>query len=200
MIGAVALLGLALASSSVPPPTTTSAPTTAPAGTTTTVPAEPTTTGVPIPSGFAPLVDDTGLLLVAVPDAWGDIDTVPAQNEDGTARPYIAASPDLQKFFTTFDEPGLLYLALPYAEDPTALLGQYGLTSGCASMDVREYDDPVFVGVVQVGTGCGPNNMQWNMIVASPADHSFTAVLQVQTADQNELDIVRLTFNYQEGS
>ena len=55
--------------------------------------------------------------------------------------------------------------------------------------DVRgqAYDDPVFVGVVQIGTNCGPNAMTWNMVVASPADESFTGVVQVKTADADEL-------------
>ena len=54
----------------------------------------------------------------------------------------------------------------------------------------------MFVGVVQIGTNCGPNAMTWNMVVASPADESFTAVLQVKTANEDELLTIRRTFNY----
>ena len=49
---------------------------------------------------------------------------------------------------------------------------------------------------MQIGTNCGPNAMTWNMVVANPADESFTAVLQVKTANAEELRSILLTFNY----
>ncbi len=53
---------------------------------------------------------------------------------------------------------------------------------------------------MQIGTNCGPNAMTWNMVVASPADESFTAVLQVKTANAEELETFRRTFNYPEAA
>ena len=51
------------------------------------------------------------------------------------------------------------------------------------------------MGVVQVGTNCGTTGMTWNMVVATPADHTFSAVVQVQTTVPEELQTVLLTFN-----
>ena len=59
----------------------------------------------PIPAGYAPLVDDTGSIVVAVPAAWTEVDLAPAVNEDGSPRPTIGASPNLASFIGTFDTP-----------------------------------------------------------------------------------------------
>jgi hypothetical protein len=200
---ALVLAALVHASSPAPPPTpAATAPTTVAAaptttGVTTTVPSGPTTT-IPIPEGYVPLVDDSHTIAVAVPPSWQDVNTTAFIPEEGTAaegQPSIVASPDIQKFYTSFDVPGLSYFAVPYTADPLTIMDQYGLTSGCTSIAFKEYDDPVFVGVVQVGSDCGPQHMTWNMVVANPADHAFTAVLQVQTADPAELEVVLRTFN-----
>jgi len=200
------------ASSPAPPPTTVAAvPTTAAAvpvttlptqpttttGATTTVPSGPTTT-IPIPDGYVPLIDDSHTIVLAVPESWTDVNTTAFVPEEGTAaegQPSIVASTDIQAFYTSFNVPGVSYFAVPYAEDPLTIVASYGLTSGCQTIEVKEYDDPVFVGVVQVGTDCGPQHMTWNMVVANPADHAFTAVMQVQTADPTELEVVLRTFN-----
>jgi hypothetical protein len=185
-----------------PPPTTVSVttlptqPTTT--GVTTTVPSGPTTT-IPIPAGYTPLVDDSHTIVLAVPDAWQDVNTTAFIPEEGTAaegQPSIVASPDIQQFYTSFGVPGVSYFAVPYVEDPLGLIMTYGLTAGCTSIEVKEYDDPVFVGYVQVGTDCGPLHMTWNMVTANPVgSQAFTAILQVQTADPAELETVLRTFN-----
>jgi len=159
-------------------------------------PSEP----IPIPDGYVPLVDSTGLLVVAVPDTWTDVDLLPAVR-DGIAQPYLAASPDLTAFFSSFDVPGAMYAAFPFEDDPLELVRAYGLDGGCAALEVKTYDDPVFTGVVQVGTDCGASHMNWNMVVASPADGSFTAVVQVQALpDDGAARVVLLTFNVAPGA
>jgi hypothetical protein len=150
---------------------------------------------IPIPAGYTPLVDDTHTIVVAVPEGWTGVDTASAVNDDGTPRPYIAASPDLDAFLAGFDAPGMLYAEFPYASDPKVLIDRYGLQSGCEDVSLHTYDDPVFEGLVQVGTNCGAEHLTWNMVVASPGDHSMTALVQVQSADDSEMRTVLLTFN-----
>jgi hypothetical protein len=159
-----------------------------------------TTEPPPIPDGYVPLVDATGLLVVAVPESWTEVDPLPAVR-DGVAQPYLAASPDLDVFLTSFDAPGVMYAAFPFVADPTEVLRAHGLAGGCATLEVKTYDDPVFTGIVQVGTDCGAAHMTWNMVVATPADQSFTAVVQVQSAPDDEATrIVMLTFNVAPGA
>lgn len=200
-LGLVALAPFVASSESAPPPTTVAAavPTTV-AAATTTVPSGPTTT-IPIPAGYVPLVDDSHTIVIAVPAAWVDVNTsayFPADEGSvpSVGQPSIAASPNIQSFYTSFDVPGVSYFAVPFVADPLSLLGAYGLTAGCKVLEVKEYDDPYFLGYVQVGTDCGPNHMTWNMVVANPVgSQAFTAVMQVQTADPTELETVLRTFN-----
>jgi hypothetical protein len=154
----------------------------------------------PIPEGYTVLIDDTGLIAAAVPNAWTQVATAPVPNEDGTPRAYIAAAPDLVSFLGTFEDPGMQYTAFPFAPDPLVLLEQYGLRSGCESLEVRTYEDPVFTGAIQIGTGCGSQAMTWRMVAANPENEAFTAVVQIQTTDEEEADNILLTFNIVEGA
>jgi hypothetical protein len=197
----IVLATLAMALSAATPPTT-DPPTTTPSSTapTTTAPNTAPSTTAPIPAGYVPLVDDTDSIVIAVPEAWTDVDTAPKADAEGTPRPYIAASPNLESFLGSFDTPGVLYAAFPFTADPLVLVQEFGLREGCETFEVRTYDDQFFVGAVQIGTNCGPNAMTWNMVVASPADESFTAVVQVKTANADELRTALLTFNYPEAA
>jgi hypothetical protein len=188
----------ATAPPSLPPPSVPDDSTAPPPGGPTDA-AEPSA-GQTLPEGYVELVDDTGLLTVVVPETWTDVDTAPAANDDGSARPWISAAPDFAQFQETFDVPGVAYTAFPYEADPQALIDRFTLTDGCESIEIEPYDDGVFTGVVQVGTSCGDRGeATWNMVAASPADGSFTALVQLQTAtaaDQEAFDTVLQTFNY----
>ena len=122
-----------------------------------------------VPPGYVQLVDDTGLLTVVVPDTWTDIDTVPGATSDG-AVPWISASPDLDVFETTFDVPGVRYVAAPFTDDPASMITDFGLPEGaCVELEVQPYDDGLFVGVVQLGTSCGSaGTASWTLVAASP--------------------------------
>ena len=169
----------------------------------------PTTTapGATVPAGYVQLVDDTNHITVTVPNTWSTVQTDPSQNDDGTQQPWILATAgtDLDNFQSTFVD-GVLYVAYPYAADPTALMDQFKLTGGCpeittTSDNVQPYSDGVFTGLIQVGTGCDTTkDVTWNMVVASPADQSFTAVLQVQTKDPVALQTVLNSFNVVAGA
>ena len=170
----------------------------------------PTTTvpgGATVPAGYVQLVDDTNHITVTVPNTWTTVQTDPSQNDDGTPQPWILATAgtDLDNFQSTFVD-GVLYVAYPFAADPTALMDQFKLTGGCpeitsTSDNVQPYSDGVFTGLIQVGTGCDTTkDVTWNMVVASPADQSFTAVLQVQTKDPAALQTVLNSFNVVAGA
>lgn len=153
---------------------------------------------IPLPEGYVPVVDDTNTLVVAVPETWIDVSTAPWTGEDGSQQPYVAASPDIESFRGTFDTPGVLYAAVPHTDDLLSVFTQYGLQSGCETMEAKTYDDPVFQGVIQIGTGCGDANLTWNMVVANPIAPTalpFTALLQLQSADPAEIENILLTFN-----
>ena len=153
----------------------------------------------PSSDGYARVTDETSFLTVVVPESWNINDIAPSSNDDGSPQPWIfASSVDPDEFDATFAS-GVLYIAIPYQADPEAVITSSGLTSGCETIEVQSYTDPIFTGAVQVGTECGPDGGSWNMVVASPADHSFTAIVQLQIAtpaDQAAFDMVLATFTY----
>jgi len=177
-----------------------------------------------LPEGYVRLVDDTGSITVVVPQTWSTIATASAENTDGSAQPTIFASGvDRETFDTTFAS-GVVYVAIPYTDDPQTVIDAGGLTQGCETIGSSEtvvegtvpvdsdstdvavegpglepYEDPIFTGLVQVGENCGESAGTWNMIVASPADQSFTAVIQLQIEsddDQEAFDTVLQSFTY----
>ncbi len=66
-------MALSAAIATTEPPTTT--PASAPS--TTAAPSTAPLTTAPIPAGYVPLVDDTDSIVIAVPEAWTDVDTAP---------------------------------------------------------------------------------------------------------------------------
>ena len=151
-------------------------------------------------SGYQTLVDDTGSITVDVPNEWTDVDTAPFTMDDGSEAPFISASTDLATFNSSWDVPGLLYAALAPQPDIASTIALLAPQEGQCATDngVSDYDDSVFVGQYQYWSGCGGNNAEYVVLVASPADASYTAVIAVQIlsdADWEALDQAFNTFN-----
>lgn len=161
------------------------------------------TPGPTVPAGYVALVDDMQAIAVVVPQTWTDIDTATAVDPAGSPVPYIAAAANLESFLKTFDTAGVQFMSFPFEANPQVLVDAYGLTGGCQSVTVEPYADPVFTGVVQVGTACGAGTASWKMVVASPASQARTVVVQVQItgpAEQAAMDTVLNSFNLVAGS
>jgi serine protease Do len=151
-------------------------------------------------SGYQTLVDDTGAITVDVPNEWTDIDTAPFTMDDGSQAPFISAATDLAAFNDSWDVPGLFYAALPPQPDIAGTIALVAPQEGQCTTDngVTDYDDSVFTGQYQYWSGCGGNNAEYVVLVANPADASYTAVIAVQIlsdADWEALDQAFATFN-----
>ena len=146
----IVLATLAMALSAATP--TTEPPTTTPASeepTTTAAPSTAPPTTAPIPEGYVPLVDDTDSIVIAVPEAWTDVDTAP---KGATQRPYIAASPNLESFLASLTHPACS--TPPSRSPPTRCpLSRTVRTPARVRLffEVKTYDDQFFVGAVQIG-------------------------------------------------
>lgn len=182
---------------------TTSAPNNPPSIPTTAVaPTIPPPTAVPPPTvlatSYIPLTDDTGMLSVEVPATWVDVDTRPFVNADGTLRPGISASTDLESFNDDWNAPGLLYMAYPFEPDPNVLFGRYDYTTTCTDGGIVTYNDQVFAGYVRTFTDCADAASQNYVIVANAPGNAITIVLivQVLTAeDASAYQRILETFN-----
>ena len=150
---------------------------------------------LPIPADYVPLIDSTESIVIATPATWADLDIAPVPLEDGSEAPYIAASTDLTAFYEEFSVPGVIFVGFPLTDDLLGLVDRFG-NRGCAVTEVKEYSDPFFLGVIQIGTDCGPGHLTWNMVVANHlGEPKFTALVQVQSANVTELETVLRTFN-----
>lgn len=151
-----------------------------------------------VPPGYTFLTDDTNRITVAVPATWADHVTAPT-TVDSTLVPSIGAATDLDVWESSFDAPGVLYSAFPFTADPQPLLDRFDASGGCTATTVVPYTDGVFSGSWSQSTGCGTTDQSaWHVIVSSPADRSFTAVVAVQLTgpqDQEAFDVVLQTFN-----
>jgi serine protease Do len=153
---------------------------------------------------FETVIDDTGTLVVSVPTAWSQRATAPTDLGLGTGPlASIAAAPDLQAFYDTYDHSGVLMLGLPSGATELGTLDDFlGLAvpddPTCASDGRTDYDDPVFVGRAEIWA-CGSGSI-WVALAASPAGLPdaviFIGVLAVTEADLDALDQVLYSFNF----
>jgi len=153
-------------------------------------------------SGFQTLVDDTGVITIDVPVEWADIVTTPLVLDDGTQLPFIEASTDIAALDTTYSVPGLIFTVFPGADgDIAGTIANFAPAAGECTTDngLADYDDGLFAGQYGYWSGCGGGTTETVVLVAVPADGSYTAVLGVQIlsdADWAALDQAFATFNF----
>ncbi len=151
-------------------------------------------------SGYTPIVDDTGRITVEVPNEWSSIDTAPLTTDDGSQYPYIQASTDIEAWNTSYDVPGLVYAVTDPVADVATAIADFAPGEGECATDngIADYDDGLFVGAYQYWSDCGTSAAGYVVLVANPADASYTAVMAVQIltdADWEALDHAFSTFN-----
>ena len=142
--------------------------------------------GEVVTSDFVTLTDDTGTISVDVPSSWADVDTAPIGEF-----PQIEATPYRQAYYDTFDVPGVTYRVINFTPDTESLAHNFASPDGCAAEEVQPYDDGVLVGSHLVDSECGSfGTAEYHVIVASPADQAFTAVVVVQITGAHERPIL----------
>ena len=94
----------------------------------------------------------------------------------GALVPTINVATDLASWSDTLRRARRAYAAFPFTADPQTLLDRFGLPSGCGADTVVPYADGVFTGSWAQWTRVRATAAAWHLIVASPADHAFTAV------------------------
>jgi len=181
------------------------ATTTTEAGEETTTTTEPdedtaTTTTVPpdggSPAGFVEVTDDTGTLVVSVPDTWTDVDGRPQSSGDLN----VQASTDVEAF-RNLEASGVSFSLLSEANaDPDTTLDflTAGQVDSCDAQPREDYDDGVFRGRQQTLTDCGPDAFTLIVIVAgNEAGQSVevsTLVMPPDPVEEIHAEIVR-SFN-----
>lgn len=135
----------------------------------TTTSAAETTTTAPEDGGgelaFTEVTDDSGTLVVEVPDTWTEVDGTAL----GDGAPNVQASSDLAAF-RQLAASGISFTLLNQQDaDPDATLDflQSGQEDGCTVEERQDYTDGVFTGRLQELTDCGGQGVTIIIIVAS---------------------------------
>jgi len=213
--GTVAIDGVAEASpiTTLPPPTdpattvrrttTTSRPTsttgsTTTGSTTTTAPPRPTWLSLelvdlappdddPDPLVFERVADDTGRLSMDVPSHWPQRSASTGRLLDGSAAPYLAASPDMERFLDGYDAPGMTVVVLPGEDDLAAALESYRFDEDCHAEGARPYRGARMSGELRIYRDCGGTDTDIVTVVGDPAGDVGTVLLLAQIREHADL-------------
>ena len=154
----------------------------------------------PVPADFVQLVDDLGVLSIAVPPGWIDIDTAPGTNDDSSTMPWISASTDFAAYRETFDVPGTVFIGVTYTTDLQSWIDRLGQAESCGTSSSDAYDDGAFQGLSATFEQCGTSGQATFMLVAANIsdDTTRTYVLQLQAptpADVAFFEPILASFN-----
>lgn len=188
-----AIVGLALvAVGSIPAATSGAAsgdPATDQAVAAPTLPAYPEPAGAR-PDGWVELTDYTGTIQVVVPPQWRHMELMPATNDDGTPRPWLAATTEMNAFLPadgapdTFSVPGMVFMAYPGTVDTQATLAGSEYHEVCIAQPVQRFVRGLVGGHLQEFTGCGGTATRLVYVAAhiDGAPHTYLLLVQLTGA------------------
>ena len=150
-------------------------------------------------TAYERLEDDTGTITVDVPTSWADTDLTRWIVDGQDVGPQIQASIDLQRFQTTWTQPGLIFGAsetLGEAFTTETLLD--ALSFDQCTYDGREpYADAAYVGFRDDYSGCGSTGADYTVVAAEPPEGNQLLLVQVQRVaprDDDALERVLSSF------
>jgi serine protease Do len=150
---------------------------------------------------YTQVTDDDGVLVMQVPTAWADVEGAEWE-EDGRVIGYsIAAAPDLDDFYETWDTPGVFFGASEVLWDETEygdLLDMNDFSEFCTYDGRYDYEDAVYIGEYELWIDCDGTSTSLVILEAYPAGSEFAVLVQVQVvtdADLDALDTILATFD-----
>ncbi len=154
-------------------------------------------------SGYDSVVDDTGVLRIAVPVEWSDRLTSPQQLEGGVF-PSILASPDLQGFNDRADVPGLWFAGASGRPEAMQRLDaalasvEPQFQQLCGTKAAQEiYDDAKYSGRYVAYKNCGGAKNLLVLMVAASKDQELGAflIVAVNLLSQRDLEAFQYVLN-----
>ncbi len=120
---------------------------------------------------FVEITDDTGAMVMEVPDTWTDIIGAGFTDDDGSIWDTLVAAPDFDAFVND-QAPGAIFIANPNfaGADPAAYLAipQAQYASLCAAAGTGDYTDGIYTGMYGVWEECSTGAVYY--FVAANAD------------------------------
>jgi hypothetical protein len=141
------------------------------------------------PAGFTTVTDDTGRLSFAADPTWTDVNTVPRDNDDLSARPTIRVAPSLDAYSREWSSSGLSVSVFPQRADPYTILANTAPTGSCTDAGIQPLTLPAGSGYLQTWTNCGGTTTRLVQFVLTPPDQSSVlwGEVQLPSADNSAL-------------
>ncbi|GAB4338035.1 MAG: hypothetical protein Kow0010_26260 [Dehalococcoidia bacterium] len=156
------------------------------------VPDNPGTGGY---ADYVSVTDDSGLLSMSIPRDWRDVRGLPWEFDGELVGYSIAASPDLDGWYETWEVPGVFFAAsesLRGRYNSTELLDLdiYDFSGDCVYDGRYDYEDPLYVGEYDLWLDCGGAGSILIVLTAEPFDSSFVILLQAIAVYDEDLDAI----------
>lgn len=139
-----------------------------------------------VPSEYAAyerLTDDEDQITIDVPRPWNDVDRSPWVIDGDEVGNQIKASPDIDAFRSSWDQPGLIFgasEALTERFDPAQLLDAVSFAQQCTYDGREDYSDPAYMGFRDNYSSCGGTDTTYTVVAAEPAAGDQILLLQFQ--------------------
>lgn len=157
--------------------------------------AQPTPDPTETPAGdFVVVFDDLGVLSMAVPADWSDVDGAPYTTEDGREWVSVLASPDIASFYSSWDTAGIEFggTLVDGPLDDEVLLSFLGnmvdnLSGACQPGAVEEaYDDGLYAGYYSTLLACGETDAAQFLLTAQDAEGTHFVYLSGQFISEED--------------
>ena len=150
---------------------------------------------------YSTVTDDEGILVMQVPTVWTDVNGAEWEEDSRVIGNSIAAAPDLEDFYATWETPGVFFGVSEVLWQETEygdILDVNDFSDFCVYDDRYDYEDAVYLGEYDVWTDCGGTDTTLVVLEAYPAGAQFVVLVQVQVvtdADLEALDTILATFD-----
>jgi serine protease Do len=144
------------------------------------------------------VTDESGLLTVEIPTAWGDVDGSPWLLEGEVIGLSITAAPRIADFNSSWTTPGLFFGATDQFDlTMDELLDFFDYGDSCGYDGRYDYEDGVYFGLYDLWVNCGGTDTKLVVLGSEPADRSYLVLVMVQVvtdADLYALDYILNSF------
>ncbi len=139
---------------------------------------------------YVSVTDDSGALQMSVPSSWGQIDGSAWVSDSGDVLGVsLRAAPNLDDFLSSWSTPGVIFNASSDLGTNTAdILDLIEYSDSCTYDSRNEYSDELYTGQYDVWKECGDTGTTGLVLVVTPADDSFIALVMVQIVSDADLD------------
>ena len=140
-------------------------------------------------ASFERLRDDSDAITIDVPRPWDDVNGGPWLIDDAPVGQQIEASPDLDRFRTTWAEPGVIFGVsedLRSNFDPGQILDALDFSDQCTYDGRSAYTDAAYTGFRDDYSDCGATNADYIVVSAEPEDQDTILLVQFQGLDPRD--------------